>query len=369
MNIVVISNSAAPSKNASSLQVSKLCEAFSYLNHRVSLILPNTGNGENYFNFYNINNKFEIIRLKLFNKFPRGIKYYLFSILAIFRAIPLSANLFVTRNYFVAFLLVILKKKIILEIHDTLEIEGRFIKILQKKFNFLNFDNIIKIVVTTKTLKKYFEKNWSVKENKIQVLHNGSSLKPFFKTNFNQKIKIGYFGSIYKSRGIEMILKLSKLDKQNKYFIYGGTKEEVRRIKSYNFGDNLFVHNYIPYKQIHQKLKEIDICVLPYSKKITVSGDVGDISNYTSPLKVFDYMVNGKLIICSDLPVLREILKNNFNSILVKNFNNVDSWLKIVRNISKNFQRYNQIRYNALIFAKRENMIWRAKKILTNDVS
>ena len=111
MNIVVISNSAAPSKNASSLQVSKLCEAFSYLNHKVSLILPNTGNGENYFNFYNINNKFEIIRLKLFNKFPRGIKYYLFSILAIFRAIPLSANLFVTRNYFVAFLLVILKKK------------------------------------------------------------------------------------------------------------------------------------------------------------------------------------------------------------------------------------------------------------------
>ena len=106
-----------------------------------------------------------------------------------------------------------------------------------------------------------------------------------------------------------MILKLSKLDKQNKYFIYGGTKEEVRRIKSYNFGDNLFVHNYIPYKQIHQKLKEIDICILPYSKKITVSGDVGDISNYTSPLKVFDYMVNGKLIICSDLPVLREILK------------------------------------------------------------
>ena len=52
MNIVVISNSAAPSKNASSLQVSKLCEAFSYLNHRVTLILPNTGNGENYFSFY-----------------------------------------------------------------------------------------------------------------------------------------------------------------------------------------------------------------------------------------------------------------------------------------------------------------------------
>ena len=151
MNIVVISNSAAPSKNASSLQVSKLCEAFSYLNHNVTLILPNTGNGENYFNFYNINNKFEIIRLNLFNKFPRGIKYYLFSVIAIFRAFFLSADLFVTRNYLAAFLLGVLKKKVILEIHDTLEIEGRLIKLLQKKLNFLknlslNISNFLSIL-------------------------------------------------------------------------------------------------------------------------------------------------------------------------------------------------------------------------------
>ena len=80
-------------------------------------------------------------------------------------------------------------------------------------------------------------------------------------------------------------------------------------------------------------------------------------------------MANGKLIICSDLPVLREILKNNFNSVLDKNFNNIDSWLKIIRNVSKNFQRYNQIRYNALIFAKKENMLWRGKKILNKEIN
>ena len=105
-----------------------------------------------------------------------------------------------------------------------------------------------------------------------------------------------------------MILKLSKLDKKNDYFIYGGSKEEVKRIKSYNFGENLFVNNYIAYKQIPKKLKNIDVCILPYTRKITVSGDVGDIKKYTSPLKIFDYMTNGKLIICSDLPVLSEVL-------------------------------------------------------------
>ena len=28
-------------------------------------------------------------------------------------------------------------------------------------------------------------------------------------------------------------------DKKNDYFIYGGSKDEVKRIKSYNFGENL----------------------------------------------------------------------------------------------------------------------------------
>ena len=369
MNIVIISNSAAPSKNASSLQTSKLCETLSYLNHRVTLILPNTGNGENYFNFYNIKNKFKIIRLKLFKKFPKGIKYYLFSLLAIYKSFLLSSDLFITRNYFAAFILCILKKKTILEVHDTLEIEGRLIRFLQSRLNFLSYNNITKIVVTTQTLKKYFITKWNVKENKIQVLHNGTSLRPWFKTNQNKKISIGYFGSIYKSRGIEMILKICRLDKKNDYIVYGGTKEQVKKIKSSNFNNNLFIKKHIPYKQVSKKLKDIDVCILPYTKKITVSGDIGDISNYTSPLKVFDYMVNGKLIICSDLPVLREVLKNNFNSLLVKNFNKVDSWLKIINNVSNNFQKYNQIRYNALIFANKENVIWRTKKILSNDIN
>ncbi len=366
MNIVIISNSAAPSKNASSLQVSKLCEALSILNHKVTLILPNTGTGQNYFNFYNIDKKFKILRLKLFEKFPTGIRYYLFSLIAIFKSFNFNPDLFITRNYFAAFVLSIFKKKVILEIHDTLEIEGRFIKILQRKLNFLNFKKIIKITVTTETLKKYFMDNWDVNEKKIQVLHNGTSLKPRFKFNHNKNIKIGYFGSIYKSRGIEMILKLCKLDKKNDYIIYGGTKKEVKKIKSSFFGRNLIVKSHVPFKEMSNKINDIDVCILPYTKKITVSGDVGDISKYTSPLKVFDYMVNGKLIICSDLPVLREVLKNNFNSILVKNFNNTKSWLKIINYVSKNFQRYNQIRYNAFIFAKKENMLWRVKKILEN---
>ena len=73
-------------------------------------------------------------------------------------------------------------------------------------------------------------------------------------------------------------------------------------------------------------------------------------------------MINGKLIIC--FTSLREVLKNNFNSILVKNFNNMDKWISVINNVSNNF--YDQIRYNALIFAKKENRR-RVKKFLMKN--
>ena len=49
--------------------------------------------------------------------------------------------------------------------------------------------------------KNIFRQIWYFK-NKIQVLHNASSLNVKFKyyTNMKKKLNIGYFGSIYRSR-------------------------------------------------------------------------------------------------------------------------------------------------------------------------
>ena len=143
-----------------------------------------------------------------------------------------------------------------------------------------------------------------------------------------KKLKIGYFGSIYKSRGLNMITKLSEIDRHNNYYVYGGEKNDVKELKKKHNNKNIFFSEFIAYLKIEKKLNKIDICILPYTKTVTVSGNVGDISNYTSPLKIFDYMKTGKLIICSNLKVIREVLENNKNSILVNDFDNLNSWLK-----------------------------------------
>ena len=118
--------------------------------------------------------------------------------------------------------------------------------------------------------------------------------------------------------------------------------------------------------KLKKKIQKIDVCLLPYTDKITVSGDVGDISKYTSPLKMFDYMITGKLIICSNLKVLKEVLINNVNSILIKKKNDHELWLKEIEKIKFDLSKFNRLRLNAYKFANNRNSIWRAKNLISS---
>ena len=40
-------------------------------------------------------------------------------------------------------------------------------------------------------------------------------------------LNIGYFGSLFESRGIKLIIDLSISDKENQYYIYGGSKADI----------------------------------------------------------------------------------------------------------------------------------------------
>ena len=75
-------------------------------------------------------------------------------------------------------------------------------------------------VVSTNFVKNEYEKKYSIKSKKIIVLPSGSSIKENYKYKFNnKKLSIGYFGSLYKSRGIDLIFKLALIDPKNDYYI------------------------------------------------------------------------------------------------------------------------------------------------------
>ena len=52
-------------------------------------------------------------------------------------------------------------------------------------------------------------------------------------------------------------------------------------------------------------------------------------------MKMFEYMATGRPIISSDLPVLREVLVNGFNALLVSPAN-INEWVRAIESIQIN---------------------------------
>lgn len=370
MKICYLSNNAIPSTQASSLQIMKMCEAFSANNHEVLLVCPNSNQiKKNPFNFYNIKNKFKILKILKYKTFPLGINYYTFSLFSILKVLKFNPNIFITRNFFTAFLLTLFRKKVILELHHGIEIESRIVQFIIKYLNLLKFNKIVKLVAITKGVEKYYTKNFNLyKKKNISIIPSGSSIEIKRKKD-NYKIKkkfnIGYFGSVFQSRGADLIFKLSKIDRDNNYFIYGDLLK-YKNLKLRCANKNLFIGGYISYKKIPETLNNMDILIMPYTKKVTAGGDVGDNANFTSPLKLFDYLSAGKVIISTNLEVLKEIVIEKQNVIFIKNFLNPYSWKKEIRKICNQTSKRLIISKNNYKLSKSYNLNNRAKKFLEN---
>tara|TARA_B100000029_G_scaffold238173_1_gene235262 strand:- start:1399 stop:2514 length:1116 start_codon:yes stop_codon:yes gene_type:complete len=365
MKICYLSNAAIPSSVASSIQIVKMCEAFSKLNNEVILITINDFKSKlNFLNYYNIKSKFLLKRMKKFKSFPLGLNYYLFSLFSILESLKYKPEIYITRNFFTCFLLVILRKKIIMELHHDLKIESRIVRFLVTKFKFLNSACIKKIVAITNGVKDEYVKNNLIKKDKIIVLPSGSSIQKKFEFLNNKKFfKIGYFGSIFKSRGLNLIKNLAKIDRKNEYYLYG----DFNHINNYKYkssNKNIFINNYIPYKDIPKELKKMDILLMPYASSITVAGNVGDITKFTSPLKLFDYLSVGKIIMCSDFNVLKEAIKEKKNAVFIKNYSNPYSWKNEIQKLKNQPHKQLIISKNNHRLSKEYSLIRRANRIL-----
>ena len=121
---------------------------------------------------------------------------------------------------------------------------------------------------------------------------------------------------------------MAKKDKVNKYYIYGGSKHDVLRLKKKEIPNNLKINHSVHYGGLKPIISRMDILLIPSStKKIRSLGSVGNIVKFTSPLKLFDYLASGKLIISSNVSVFKEILTNEKNCLVVNNFK-INNWLK-----------------------------------------
>lgn len=207
--------------------------------------------------------------------------------------------------------------------------------------NAFNADNFIALIVITKSLKSdVLEVIGQKFKDKIHVLPDGADIDRFDYHPLVErppKLKVGYVGSNYPGKGWEIIEKLfERCD--NDFHIYGFSHDT-------NSFSNAKFYGKIPYAQIPKAFNTFDIGLLPNQPDVIMaSGD--NIGKYTSPMKLFEYMAAGKVIVASDLPVIREILKDEYNALLVPH-DDVQAWVNAINRLNEDRDLYIKLQKKA----------------------
>lgn len=124
----------------------------------------------------------------------------------------------------------------------------------------------------------------------------------------NRKIKIAYFGSLNTYKGSELLFEIIR---STDYQIDLYTKDTK------SIPDDILRRCYSSYVE-HHRIQNI---MLDYDVSFLFLNETGladDVSKYTSPLKLFECLAAGLIVICSDCNVLKEVV-NDSNVIFVKN--------------------------------------------------
>ncbi len=362
MKIFYIAEFILPSNKAYSIHVFKMLDSFARKRIKTQLIIPYAKNKTNYYNlekFYNLKHikliriKSIFSRLKNFNFFQR----FKFGYKTSLNLKNLDKkNIIITRSLATSVFFSLFKISHFVEMHQ--ELKG-LTKFLFLNLNFIKSKSIIKIIFISRALSNYY-KNYT--KNFI-VLHDGVDLKDF--KNLKKKIKkvknITYTGSFYRGRGVEKIIDLAKKLPHINFNMYGQRNEFFD-----NLPKNIKIYKFIKHSKIPIILNKSDILILPYSNKVSINSEnfKDDISKFTSPIKMFEYLASGTPIISSNLKVLREILKNKYNSILIKNFENLDEWTKAILSLSRNKKLMKKISMNGRKTAIKYSWDLRAKEYL-----
>ncbi len=352
-NINYIAEISLPSKSAYSINVMKMCNAFSKYNIKTNLYVYKCIGKNKIFQKYNCKNKFNIISLKIHNNNFFGRILFAIKLFSLFK--NSKNSILYSRSIIAAIFLSFSNRNIILEIHHELKGFTKYLFSISQKFKF--FKNI-KFVFISKNLSNQF----NLKNKKI-ILDDGVDLYDFMKLKKIKKIKkrCVYTGSFTKGKGIETILNLSKLTKNIKYDLYGDiansefTKEHINKFK------NVYYRGYADYNKIPKILNKYNLYLMPYAKEVYVRSNNIEVGSYMSPLKLFEYMASSGVLMASKMLVYKHILNKN-NSILVKN-NSPKEWKIKIEKFFNNKNKYNYLSKNSYKIVKNYTWNLRVKKI------
>ncbi len=384
MRIAYLASSVIPSQKANSIQVVKMCNAFSELGHEVTLFAKLSDKIEKFSindlqEYYGIKNSFEFYTLSASNIRLLGGLEYAYKVYMTINELNINPDIIYGRNLYALTLCQPLNKPIIYESH-AVPAFGR-----KELENYLFSSPQFKLlVVINKALYDYYINNFPIiknNPNKIILAPDGADLTETesFTNDRNTVPLIGYAGSLYPGKGIETIIKIAKEMPEYNFTIAGGTESQINEFKQSSGLKNIFFTGFLPPSQTPHFLSKCDILLAPYSREVYSENHKKiNIADWMSPLKIFDYMASKKPIIASNLPSIREILEDKKTSLLIDP-DDICGWKnsivkilckpKLAKELSENAHELLKDKYTWKLRAERVLKTNNAKTCLNNTIS
>jgi glycosyltransferase involved in cell wall biosynthesis len=323
MKIVYLSTSVFPSRSANAVHVMQMCQALAQNGHEVSLLARSSGvpfkSIPDLFVQYGVAPCFTLHIAPIPS--VRVIGALAYQAYALAFAIYQQPDLIYARHVLNLAAVAHLNKPMVLELHDT-PFNPREQRVIAQIFR---CPNLVRIVTISTALARAYQQIYpDFPDKKTVVAHDGavpatSSSMPAPIRPWPGRVgalQIGYTGHLYPGRGIELIIKLAGEFPENDFHLVGGAQTDLDYWRTTSSASNLYFHGFVPHSQIPNYLAGFDVVLAPYQQKVSTAGG-RDTSGWMSPLKLFEYMAARQAIICSDLPVLREVLTNEETALLV----------------------------------------------------
>lgn len=314
------------SRGASAIHIMKMCQAMGRLGAATDLLIPCYGNQAEMYSYYGIESGFSIKRFPYFdNSSARNI---LHGILSAFYMWPRKGryDLTVTRNIVYAFLAVrLFGMPTVYDAHHPL------VKGARPLFGFIkDSPHLVRFSTNSGGLAEIYLKE-GLPPGKLVVAPNGVDLAPYLSLPDMKKARadlglpadkkiVCYSGNIYEGRGIELLIDVSLRMPGVKFLIVGGREEDVqvyRRLAEVKKAAGVKLTSYVHHNLVPLYLAASDVLVMPYTSGMTIKGGTMA-QDFTSPIKLFEYMASKRPIVATALPSVSEMLRDGVNALLVR---------------------------------------------------